>query len=185
MDMPNCLQKRSLSVSLKKMLPMLLMIMPTVVFYFIFSYIPMFGIVIAFKEMDFVNGIWASPWVGFRNFEYLFVGKKIFSVATNTLAYNLVFMAVNTTLSMTAAIFLAEIKARFFKRVTQSVLLLPFFISWVIVGTFIYGIFHYEYGSLNSFLVSIGLERVNVHTKIWLWKYILVASSAWKSVGYG
>jgi putative aldouronate transport system permease protein len=103
----------------------------------------------------------------------------------NTLGYNVAFIIVNQTLQIASAIFLAELGGKFFKKVTQSAMFLPYFISWVIVGGFLYNMLNYELGSLNTFLKSIGLAPVDVYSSVGAWKYIIIAINAWKWVGYG
>lgn len=161
------------------------MILPAIVYFIIFAYLPMTGAVLAFKNYNYLDGIFRSPWNGLKNFQFLFAGGKIYRVAWNTFAYNIVFIAVNQTLQVMTAIFLTEIGSKLFKKVSQSTILLPYFISWVIVGGFIYNIFNYEYGALNNFLRMLGREPVDMYSNVGAWKYVLVIVNAWKWVGYG
>lgn len=162
-----------------------LMIAPAVVYFFIMCYIPMSGIVLAFKRFTYTGGILGSPWTGLDNFRFFFESGKAFSVTRNTLLYNLAFLIINNTLQILVAILLSEMSGRFFKRVTQSLMFLPYFISWVVVGAFIYNLFNYEFGAVNTLLKSLGLEPVDVYSNPSAWKFIIVAASAWKWVGYG
>ena len=170
---------------LNKNKTLLLMILPATIYYFIFMYLPMIGITLAFKSYNYSKGLFGSPWSGFENFKFLFANGKILRVGFNTIGYNAVFIVVNHSLQIMAAIFLSEIGAKYFKRLAQSFMFLPYFISWVIVGGIIQNIFNYEFGSLNTLLTSLGLERLDAHMNIGMWKYILVGSSAWKWLGYG
>ena len=162
-----------------------LMLLPAVVYFIIFAYIPMTGMVLAFKNYNYIDGIYKSPWNGFKNFKFLFDGGKIFQVAINTFAYNIVFIAVNQTLQVVTAILLTEIGSKRFRKLSQSAIFLPYFISWVIVGGFIYNLFNYEYGSVNNFLQALGKAPVDMYSNVGAWKYILVLVNAWKWVGYG
>lgn len=162
-----------------------LMLLPAVVYFIIFAYIPMTGMVLAFKNYNYIDGIYKSPWNGFKNFKFLFNGGKIFQVAINTFAYNIVFIAVNQTLQVVTAILLTEIGSKRFRKLSQSAIFLPYFISWVIVGGFIYNLFNYEYGSVNNFLQTLGKAPVDMYSNVGAWKYILVLVNAWKWVGYG
>lgn len=162
-----------------------LMLLPAVVYFIIFAYIPMTGMVLAFKNYNYIDGIYKSPWNGFKNFKFLFNGGKIFQVAINTFAYNIVFIAVNQTLQVVTAILLTEIGSKRFRKLSQSAIFLPYFISWVIVGGFIYNLFNYEYGSVNNFLQALGKAPVDMYSNVGAWKYILVLVNAWKWVGYG
>lgn len=164
---------------------LLFMLLPALILYTLFCYVPMAGIVLAFKSFDFAKGMFGSPWVGFENFRFFFISGQAFVVTRNTVLYNAAFIIVNMTLEITIAVFLSELYNKYFKKVTQTVILLPYFISWVVVAAFVYNIFNYEYGSLNTLLKSLGMEPVDVMGQTWLWKYILVFFSAWKEVGYG
>lgn len=145
----------------------------------------MTGMVLAFKNYNYIDGIYKSPWNGLKNFKFLFNGGKIFQVAINTFVYNIVFIAVNQTLQVVTAILLTEIGSKRFRKLSQSAIFLPYFISWVIVGGFIYNLFNYEYGSVNNFLQALGKAPVDMYSNVGAWKYILVLVNAWKWVGYG
>ena len=134
-----------------------LMLLPAAIVVILMCYIPMGGIVLAFKEYNYHDGIFGSPWVAFKNFEYFFQSGKAWSVTRNTILYNLAFLCVNTFLQITCAILLSELAGKWFKRITQSVMFFPYFISWVVVGAFIYNMFNYEFGAVNTLLRSLGL----------------------------
>ena len=169
----------------KKNKVILFMLIPAVLYYFIFMYVPMAGIVIAFKRLDYAAGIFGSDWVGFDNFKFFFLSGQAFNVTKNTFLYNLVFIVVNTSLQITVSIFLTEMRNKYVKKTTQTLMLMPYFISWVVVGAFIYNIFNYEFGALNTIFKSLGLEPVDVMGTVGAWKYILVFFNAWNGVGYG
>lgn len=162
-----------------------LMLTPAILYFMIFAYLPMAGLVIAFKNFTYTGGIFRSPWVGLANFKFFFVTGQAFNVTKNTILYNLAFIIVNNTLQILCAILITELAGKYFKKISQSVMFLPYFISWVVVGAFIYNIFNYEFGALNTFLKSLQMQPVNVYTNPSIWKYILVAVSSWKWVGYG
>ncbi len=163
----------------------LFMLIPAVLYYFIFMYVPMAGIVIAFKRLDYAAGIFGSDWVGFDNFKFFFMSGQAFNVTKNTFLYNLVFIIVNTSMQIMVSIFLTEMRNKYVKKSTQTLMLMPYFISWVVVGAFIYNIFNYEFGALNTLLKSFGMESVDVMGTVGAWKYILVFFNAWNGVGYG
>jgi putative aldouronate transport system permease protein len=179
------LRKNSFFQDLSKNKTLLLMLFPAVLYFFIFSYLPMVGSILAFKKFNYVDGIFGSPWAGLDNFKFLLANGKILRVTANTLGYNIVFIIVNQTLQIAASIFLVEIGGKYFKKLAQSAMLLPYFISWVIVGGFLYNMFNFEYGSLNTVLKAFGTKPVNVYGEVGAWKYIIVAINAWKGVGYG
>lgn len=164
---------------------MIFMIAPAVIYFFIFSYLPMMGVVLAFKEFRYDLGIFHSPWVGLDNFRFFFLSGDALRVTLNTFMYNAVFIIVNNALEIVAAILLAELSSKIFRKISQTVMLLPYFLSWVVVGAIAYNLFNFEHGAINSFLRFVGLAPLEFYTTPEYWKYILVFISAWKAVGYG
>jgi putative aldouronate transport system permease protein len=179
------LGKNGFIKNIKKNRTLLLMISPAIVYYVIFMYLPMLGICIAFQNFNYVKGVFGSPLVGFENFRFFFITGDARNVTFNTFAYNAVFVSVNTIFEITIAIFLSELSGKYYKKATQTIMFLPYFISWVVVGAFIYNIFNYEFGSLNTFLKSLNMKPVNVYINESVWKYILLLANMWKWVGYG
>lgn len=170
---------------LKKNKIMFLMLVPAVVYMIIFSYIPLSGLVMAFKKYNYADGFFLSPWNGIENFRFFFLSGKAWLVTRNTMVYNLVFIISGTFMEVLCAILIAEMRGKYFKKTTQSLMFLPFFVSWVIVATFIYNIFNYEYGIMNSLLNAFGFESVDVYRMPLAWMIILPLCSIWKGVGYG
>jgi putative aldouronate transport system permease protein len=164
---------------------LLLMLAVPLTLVFIFSYLPMAGLLIAFKRFNYAGGIFGSPWVGLNNFKFFFLSGRAWLVTRNTALYNLAFIIINTTFEVFLAIVLSEMTRKLLKRFLQSCIFLPYFISWVIVGSIAYSIFSYESGTLNSALRSLGLDPVNVYSWPGIWPFIIVIFCAWKSVGYG
>ena len=162
-----------------------LMLVPAAVVVILMCYIPMSGIVLAFKAYNYHDGIFGSPWVGLENFRYFFQSGKAWTTTRNTVLYNIAFLCVNTFLQIVCAVLLSELAGKYFKRITQSVMFLPYFISWVVVGAFIYNMFNFEFGAVNSFLRSVGLAPVDVYSNKNAWPVILIVVSAFKNVGYG
>ena len=171
---------------LKKSRTLLLMLLPAVVIIFIFTYLPMGGMVLAFKQYNYRDGIWGSPWVEniFDNFKFFFMSGKAFAVTANTFSYNLCFIVVNTFLAVLFAVILSEAKGKRFKKLTQSSIFLPYFVSWVIVGTIAYNLLNYENGVVNGVLKTLGMEPVNLYADPAAWRILIVLFNAWKSVGY-
>lgn len=171
---------------LKKSRTLLLMLLPAVVIIFIFAYLPMGGMVLAFKQYNYRDGIWGSPWVEniFDNFKFFFMSGKAFAVTANTFSYNLCFIVVNTFLAVLFAVILSEAKGKRFKKLTQSSIFLPYFVSWVIVGTIAYNLLNYENGVVNGVLKMLGMEPVNLYADPAAWRILIVLFNAWKSVGY-
>lgn len=164
---------------------LLLMLMPAIVFFIVFSYVPMVGIIIAFKRIDYAGGIFGSPWSGLENFRFLFLNGQIFGVLRNTALYNIAFIILNNFLQIMAAIFLTEVFGKQLRKTAQSLMFLPYFISWVVVGAFIYNIFNSDYGFLNSVLRAMNLTEVNVYDKPVVWVFVIIVFCIWKNIGYG
>nr|MCR4718650.1 ABC transporter permease subunit [Bacillota bacterium] len=131
------------------------------------------------------KGIFGSPWAGFDNFKFFFMSGSAWTLTKNTMLYNLAFLVVNVTLEVMLAIFISEMAKNKVIKVCQSIMLLPHFISWVVVAVFLFGILNFENGSLNRMLISVGAQPVHVYSDTVAWKYILVALNSWKAVGYG
>jgi putative aldouronate transport system permease protein len=176
--------KKGVLYELKKNKLMFLMLLPAIIYFFILAYIPMVGAVMAFQDFQY-SKVFLSPFVGFKNFEFFFKSGSAFLVTKNTILYNVVMFATNTVLQLIVAIVFSELVGKAVKKTAQSIIFLPYFISWVIIGAFIYNIFNYEHGVLNSILSSLGMKPVDVYGTPSVWKYILVVVSSWKWVGYG
>ena len=139
----------------------------------------------AFKRFNYADGIFGSPWVGLDNFRFFFESGKAFTVTRNTALYNLAFILINTVLEIAFAIILSEMAGKWLKKITQSIIFLPYFISWVIVGSIAYSLLSYETGTLNGILRAMGVDPINFYGEAGWWPLIIVAFSAWKGVGYG
>lgn len=163
----------------------LLMLAPAVIYTLIFSYYPMTGIVLAFKKYSYKGGIWGSPWNGLENFKFFFQSGQAALVTKNTVIYNIIFIIINTLMQIAVAVFLTEIRNKRYRKVTQSLMFLPYFISWVIVGVMAFNIFSSDYGFMNSVLQSMGLEKIAFYTTPEVWPFILVFFNFWKNIGYG
>lgn len=164
---------------------LLLMLAPAVLLTIVFSYIPMAGVVIAFKNFRYTDGVFGSPWVGLQNFKFFFLSDKAWSVTRNTFLYNIIFIFINAFLEVSFAVMLSVIARKFFVKLIQSVMFLPFFISWVVVASVMQNVFGYEYGVVNSILRSINVQPVDIYNKATVWPFIITFFSAWKNVGYG
>jgi putative aldouronate transport system permease protein len=161
------------------------MLSPAVLYTLIFSYIPMAGVIMAFKKYSYVGGIFNSPWNGLKNFEFFFKSGQAFLVTRNTVLYNLLFIAFNTVLQITVAILLVEMKNKYFRKISQSLMFLPYFISWVIVSVIAFNVLSYDYGLINTFIEKLGGTKINFYASGSFWPIILTLFGAWKGVGYG
>ncbi|MFD3260058.1 ABC transporter permease [Paenibacillus lentus] len=170
---------------LKKYRALLLMLVPAVLFFLLFAYVPMAGIVLAFKQFNYQGGIFGSPWNGLDNFRFFLESGDAWRVTRNTALYNIAFIIVNNLLQIITAILLFEAAGKWFRKLTQTVLFLPYFISWVVVGAIAYNLFNYDVGTLNVLLRSMGLGPIDIYNTAAYWPLILIVVSAWKALGYG
>ncbi len=175
----------SLRSELARSKVLFLMILPAMAFFIVFSYLPMAGLIVAFKDFNFRDGILGSPWVGLKNFRFLFIAGSFGGVIRNTILYNVAFMITSNIAQVLFAVFVSEMAFRAFKRVCQTLSFLPFFVSFVLVGVFAYNFFNYEHGSINTFLESLGMERVDFYAQPAAWPFILTFFNAWRWLGYG
>ncbi len=170
--------------SIKKNLPLYLMLVPGLLALLANNYIPMGGMLLAFKDYNYAKGFWGSEWVGFGNFEYLFGSDQAFVITRNTLLYNMTFILISVTIALALAIALAEIRNQRLAKVYQSIFFLPYFLSWVVVSYLVFSLLSVDMGALNNLLVSWGMERINWYTEPWVWPSILVIVNTWKWTGY-
>ncbi|RKP53241.1 sugar ABC transporter permease [Cohnella endophytica] len=166
---------------------LLLMFLPAGVFLFLFNYLPLAGLVIAFKNFDFDKGIFGSDWAKplLYNFDYLLSSDTAYRAVRNTILLNALFIAVGLVFEVGLALMLNEIRNKYFKRVTQSLTFLPFFISWIVVGVFAYNLMNYESGAINRIVQSLGFQPIDFYSDAPLWPFILTLAVRWKVTGYG
>lgn len=170
---------------LKKYRTLLLMLTPAVLFFILLAYIPMAGIVLAFKKYDYSGGVFGSPWNGLDNFRFFFESGDAWRVTRNTALYNIAFIIVNNLLQIFAGILLFEVAGKWFRKITQTLMFLPYFISWVVVGAIAYNLFNFDVGTVNTLLTSLGFDKIDIYNTPAYWPFILVIVSAWKTLGYG
>lgn len=164
-------------------LQLMLLSLPGFLWFLIFSYIPMFGLVMAFKRFDYSLGILKSPWCGFDNFIYLFASNDIFRILRNTVLYNIAFIVIGTACAIGAALLLETIHNRRCIKFYQTSLFLPHFISWIIVAYMARGLLTFDGGLLNHLLTAVGLKSVNWYLNARPWPVILVVANIWKGIG--
>jgi putative aldouronate transport system permease protein len=181
---PRGLRRRWAILRDGRTVPRILMAAPAVIWLVLFSYVPMFGLIIAFKDYRFDLGIWRSPWIGLTNFRFLVGTSDAWRALTNTLILNSVFIASTLIVSLGVAILLYQIQHSFMARLYQAALFFPYFISWVIAGVFMLALLSSDSGLVNRLLASWGLSKVSWYSTPRVWPYILTASHLWKSVGF-
>ena len=167
----------------KQKLPLLFLALPGIILIFLFGYLPLFGLVIAFKNVDYSKGIWASDWVGLKNFEFFFKSNDALRVTRNTLVMNALFIVFTLIVSVSVAIMLYYVGRRML-RVTQTVLFLPYLISLVVASYALEAFIDARYGVVNQFLNFLGLKNINFYYLPKWWYLIIVICYIWKSAGY-
>ncbi|MEC0370256.1 ABC transporter permease [Paenibacillus chibensis] len=175
----------NLKKSLKKYKWLLLMTLPGIVYLFINNYIPMYGVILAFKNYNYVDGIWGSAWAGLDNFKFLFNSQDAYIITRNTFLYNFVFIVLNLVMAVLVALLINEIKDKVISRFYQSTFLLPHIISMVVVAYLVYSFLNVDSGLINRLLTKwFGAEAISWYGEPKYWPYILVIVNAWKNVGY-
>lgn len=165
--------------------PLYLMMLPGVVYLLINSYLPMFGLVIAFKDINFTKGIWKSDWVGLQNFKFLFQTSDAFIITRNTLLYNIAFILIGLVVAVGFAILLNEVKSKIASRLYQSIIILPFLISMVLVSYLVFSMLSIESGFMNkTVLPALGIDPISWYNEPKYWPFILTMVQVWKGAGY-
>lgn len=162
-----------------------IMLIPCVLYFLIFNYVPMYGVIIAFKDFNFAKGIMASKWIGFSNFSYMFHLKDFYQVFQNSLCLSLLRLVFGFPFPIILALCLNEIRSVRFKKLTQTLIYLPHFISWVIVGGIIVQLLSPTWGPVNLVLQSMGKKPVFFMAQPQYFRPIVVLSSVWKESGWG
>ena len=185
------MDKRKRSQRKGKNSGLLLLSLPTLIWYLVFCYLPMFGIVIAFKRYKPVPGkgfiyslFQKSPWVGFDNFKFLFLNPQMLFTVRNTLAYNLTFLVIDTVLPVALAILLSYLYSKKLSMAVQTAAMLPHFLSWVVVSYFLYAFLSTDRGLFNNILINTGNDPVRWYQNPGVWPVILIITHTWKAYGY-
>ena len=177
-------KRTNLKKRLKRFFPIYIMALPGLVYLFINNYMPLPGLVLAFKKYNAKQGIFGSKFVGFKNFKYLFKTNDAFIITRNTILYNVAFIIINTILAVFVAIMLAEMTSKL-KKIYQCLILLPFMISMVIVSYLMFGYHSNDNGFLNNIVLkALGKEPVFWYMEKKYWPFILTFVNAWKVIGY-
>ena len=178
------LNKKKRFTDLKKNLPLLALTIPGMLYLLINNYFPMFGVFIAFKDLDYSKGIFGSDWCGLKNFEFLFRTSEAGRMIRNTILYNLIFIILGTVLAVLVALLMSEITHMTISKFYQGSMILPNLISMVIVSYIVYAFLSPETGLLNAVIKSFGGEPISWYSKKEAWPFILVIVQMWKTVGY-
>ncbi|MBO2943395.1 sugar ABC transporter permease [Paenibacillus sp. F411] len=170
--------------SFSKTAPLLVMLAPVLIYYIVFKYIPMLGLVIAFKDYNLIDGILKSPWVGFDNFRLLFSNPQSLNIIRNTLVLSTLSVIVGFPFPILIALLLNEARVKWFKKSVQTLVYLPHFFSWVIVGGIVLTVFSQETGIVNTvtrYLFGIEIPYLYQNTS---WVAIFLGSGIWKEAGF-
>lgn len=165
---------------------------PTLLWYLIFAYLPMFGIIIAFKVYklapgghSFIYNLLHSEWAGFSNFKYFFVSNSFAMLLKNTILYNIAFIIISASVAVGGALLLSNMRNKGGSRVYQTMMFLPYFMSWVVVSYFVYALLTPERGYLNGIITALGGDPVMWYQESKYWPFILIFLNTWKGMGYG
>lgn len=168
----------------KKNKKLLLMCSPALIFLFLFNYIPMGGLILAFKNFRYDKGILGSEWCGLENFKFFLQSDNAWRITRNTLAFNLVFLLLGTIFSVAVALMLNEVISKGARKFYQTAMFLPYFLSWVVVGYMLFAFLDQNNGIINILLRKMGESEVMWYLKPGVWIILLPLIFLWKSVGY-
>ena len=178
-------RKPSVGRTLKQNRTLIFMCIPAILFFFVFSYLPMPGAYIAFTNFQYNKGIFASPFVGLKNFQFLFISGQLGLLLKNTVLYNLAFIILGNILQLAFAIMLNEVACKGYKKTAQSIMFLPYFISDVLVSLLVYNLINYDFGFISHLVRNLGGTMPKVYQNPGAWPFIIVLVHLWKSTGYG
>lgn len=164
---------------------LLLMLVPGVLFFVVFAYIPMIGIVIAFQKFSAAKGILGSKFVGFENFRFFLGSDDFFRVTFNTLFLNVIFILTSMFFSILIALLLSEVNNKWFKKGAQSIVILPHFISWAVIGLLAEALLSTETGFFNRILTTLGMQPVMFYQNAAIWPWLLAFFNIWQGAGFG
>ncbi len=174
---------------IRRSLPFLTMALPGFILVFVLAYIPMAGVILAFKHLrfdgGFISSVISSDWVGLSNFRFLFGSHDAWVITRNTIAYNSAFLLIGTISSILLAIALSYLLSPGLRSAYQTMILFPHFISWVVVSYFSFAFLQPSSGILNQMLSSMGFEPVDWYSNWKPWPWLLVIINNWKGIGFG
>ncbi len=163
---------------------LILMCVPAIIYFIAFSYAPLPGIYVAFVNYNYRKGIFGSPFVGLKNFDFVAKSGKLWTLTQNTILFNLAFILLDNLLAVTVAILLKEIQSKSFRKVSQTMMFLPYFISQVLVGLLVFSLLNSDTGFLNVILKSLGAEPLRLYKTGDPWPFIIILVHLWQKTGY-
>lgn len=177
-------REHGLLVELKRNWVLFVMLIPTFIYFMINNYLPMLGVYFAFTSFNFRDGLWSSPFTGFKNFEFL-IKADLFRLTKNTVLYNVVFIGVGNILQIIFAILVSRVTVKWFKKTSQTLMFMPYFVSFVILKVIVYNVFEYQYGLINNLVTQMGGERIDFYNNPSYWPFLITFFYLWKNIGYG
>ncbi len=178
-------ERRSFADTVKRRSALYVMLIPGVLYLILFNYLPMFGMILSFKKINFRDGILGSAWCGLDNFRYALSAPSLITALKNTILYNIVFLFIGMALSILLAIMLDLLWGKLSKKVYQTIMIMPHFLSWVIVSYLVFGFLSMESGVVNNTILPIfGIDKINWYMEPKYWPTILIIVYFWKSWGY-
>lgn len=168
---------------------LLLLSLPGMIWFLLFAYLPLPGVLLAFKRLTLSNGgfiqsFLQSEWVGFSNFKFLFASGDVWKIFRNTVGYNLIFIVLGIVLPIIVALMLNELRSKKWAKIYQSSMFLPYFLSWVVISYCLYAFLNPERGFVNATLRSMGKDGVSWYSETVWWPWIIIFMSQWKGIGY-
>lgn len=182
-EMKRC-SEHGFFAEVKKNKVLFIMLIPTFVYFMINNYLPMIGSYFAFTNFNFRDGLWASPFYGLKNFEYLWKAD-LPRLVRNTVAYNIVFIFLGNALQIIFAIFVSQVTVKWFKKASQTLMFMPYFVSFVILNVLVYNLFEYDYGLVNNVVTSLGGSKIDFYNQPKYWPFLITIFYIWKNIGYG
>lgn len=179
------LKKNGFPGNIIKNAPFLIMVLPGLVFFITFNYLPLLGLIIAFKQYRIADGFFKSKFIGLKNFEFFFNTPDALVITRNTVLYNLAFIVLGLLVSMFFAISLSELTSVKLSKFYQSSMFLPYFLSWITISYLAYSFLSAEYGVINNVIFkALGKPAVNWYAEAGVWPYIIIILNLWKYSGY-
>lgn len=177
-------RKRPRFRTIRRYWPFYIMLLPIFIYFILNNYLPLFGIIVAFKDYSLRDGFFGSPWAGFKNFEYMFVTRDAWVITRNTILYNFSFIVLNLVIPIAFALMLNELKNRFMSKTYQTFLFLPYFLSPVVLSYVVFA-FLGDYGFINNTILPLfGLDNIKFYFETKWWPYIIPLVNTWKWIPY-
>lgn len=165
---------------------LIMMCLPGIILIIMFNYVPLGGLVLAFKKFNYADGIWKSPWIGLDNFKFLFTSASVtWRMLRNTVGYYFVFTIIGTALNVALAIGLNQCRNKYFAKASQTIMIMPAFISWIAVTFIVKALLEGQNGMLNHIITLFGGSTINWYAEAKYWPVILTIVNVWKNTGYG